>query len=520
LDSNSREPQLENIIKAVTEMAKGLKGVSFYPENHPSLNTILKKICQAIDEIPPPDDGIEITVSKSGLTIDEEKLPEKHDAITDLRNALFIRRTKKLIILPGVTPEEMMNFLDAITVDPDEILKSGGLERVLIGRKISKIWINKVDYDKLMEELKREEEHQVQEDEVIVIDKAPIEMDEKIEEEDIDTLLKALEQTAELAEYRDINQRILRKINELVKNQRLVYAEKTIKLYAHHIEYPPGGDQDIKEIATSGIIELADEDIIELYVRKFGSKSLQERMEAQTVLLVLGETGVGKILDALTEEKNLIVRKAMVDLVIKIGDPAIPIIVKYLNDDRWYVIRNMITILGGIGNEEVAPFIASTLQNPDPRVKKEALKALSKNPSPISITALGECCFDGDENIATIAITALGTKKEDKATQFLQKRFSTNRFIYHDYRISMEIIESLKKIGIDSAVLVLRNIATYNPLIKPKRMKELKSTAVQGIEKIRSEKAREVLEDLSKSSDTICRKEASKSLQRLGNGET
>jgi HEAT repeat protein len=85
--------------------------------------------------------------------------------------------------------------------------------------------------------------------------------------------------------------------------------------------------------------------------------------------------------------------------------------------------------------------------------------------------------------------------------------------------ISKEIIDSLKNIGTENAVGVLQSIALYNPLFKPRRLKELKMFAVQGIGKIKSEKAREALENLTKGSDSICRKEAAKILERMDHGK-
>lgn len=519
MKGNTGESNLDKIIQAVSEVAKGMKAVAFYPDNHPSLHNILLKICRTIDEIPPPEEGLEIIVSKPNLSVGEIKIPEKIDAMGDFRNALFHRRTKKLILLPGIIPEEMKNFLRALSIDPDEIVEKGGLERILLGMKISKIWINKVEYEKLMEELKKEQELTPQEDEIINLEKMPVDLDARVEEDDIDTLLSKLTETSDSEEYGELFRQIAKKIKELIRMEQLAFTEKTIKVLAHHNEYPPGGNREIKEIATAGILELIDEDVMDIYVKKFASKSLQDRVEAQTVLFILGERAVKKILAALTEEKNLIVRKAMVDLVTKIGTPAIPYIVKYLEDERWYVVRNMVTILGGMGTDEVAQHIANTLQNSDPRVKKEAIKALSKNPSPISITALGECCFDGDENIATISISAIGTKKDAKAVQFLRDRYHARRFLFPDYRVSREIVDSLKNMGTESALGLLQTIALYNPLFKPKRLKELKVYAVQGIGKIKSEKAYEALEKLAESSDTLCRNEASKILQRIGRGK-
>lgn len=47
------------------------------------------------------------------------------------------------------------------TLDPDEIQDAGGLERILLREKVTRIWANRVDYDQLTQLLKEEELEEV-----------------------------------------------------------------------------------------------------------------------------------------------------------------------------------------------------------------------------------------------------------------------------------------------------------------------------------------------------------------------
>jgi HEAT repeat protein len=528
---NRKEELLGKITATITELSKGLKAINFYPPEHPSLNKILSHICEIIEDIPPPEEGLEIHISKESLTFKNMKIPEKHLAIKDLRTALFVRRSNKLIILPGITVDDLAHFLRAISEDPSELTRRGGLETILIENQVSHIWVNKVDYERLTEELKKDKEDRKTVGDHIHIEDDPLDLgdqfiradtvgfmaeDAAVREESLEALLERLSKTTSPDPYRDLVVRVSRKINELKGHEHTISAEKALKIYTRHFEYPPGGDEEIKRLAITGIKEIGSESVIESSVRKFCSKSIQERAEAEIVLWVLGEKSTSKLIEVLTDEMDLMVRKAIVDLIIKIGEKSVPEIVKHLEDKRWYVVRNMVTILGGMKNADVASYIASTLSYPDPRVKKEAIKALSRVQSPLSIVSLGECCFDPDEDVATLAITALGTKKDEKAVEILHERFLTKKFIFPDYYVTKNIIEALRNIGSDAAVDVLRYIALYNPFIKPRKVKALKILAVLTIGKMKTKRAQQILEELSKSSDTICRKEASKLLKRKG----
>src|SRR4030067_1233188 len=148
----------EKVILAVSELAKGIRIVSFSPPGHPALLQAIGKIISAIEEALPPETGIEIDVTKNALLYREEPFPMGNKAIADFNRDLYHRRASRIILLPGQKPDEMITFLGALHRDIQELQAQGGLEEVLLRERVSRIWVNRVDYEGLTEMLKKEEE--------------------------------------------------------------------------------------------------------------------------------------------------------------------------------------------------------------------------------------------------------------------------------------------------------------------------------------------------------------------------
>ena len=48
----------------------------------------------------------------------------------------------------------------------------------------------------------------------------------------------------------------------------------------------------------------------------------------------------------------------------------------WISDPRWYVVRNVVHILGWVGGAGVVPLLQNAVKYPDPRVTAEVVSAL------------------------------------------------------------------------------------------------------------------------------------------------
>src|SRR4030066_2603318 len=243
-----------------------------------------------------------------------------------------------------------------------------------------------------------------------------------LEDLTVEELLRRLEKETDVPVYRDIVISLTRALIQENEDRRIEYSGRAIAIYTVHIETPPVENPEIASFAAMGIKELVSDDLVAHYIRRLKDGGVKNRKEVETVLVAFGERAVKALLSALAVEEDLPLRKTIVDIIIMIGSPAVPAILDNLNDSRWYVIRNMVTILGNLGIPELAPEIVTTLSHPDLRVKKEAIKGLSKLPHPAAVKALGERCFFPEETIALTATAVLSLKKEEEAGMALYQR--------------------------------------------------------------------------------------------------
>ncbi len=511
---------LQRVTQAVTEFAKGIKSASFYPADHPVLLQAVTKIIQLFEAVPLPEEGLSIDVTKSTLLYRDVPLPSGgNKAVIDLNRELYLRRVARIIFLPNLQPGEVVSCLKAITLDPEEIQDAGGLERILLRMKVTRIWANRVDYDRLTDLLKEEELEEIPSEDLHDDPQAtsdyPLQVDVPPEEAvTIETLIARIAKETDPSAYRGHIVEFSRFLLAERAERKIEYATQAMTIFVRHIEAPPRGSEEIAGLARLAIKEVASEELVAHYIGLLKKRGVRGREEADAVLVALEERSVGPLLQALAEEEDLLVRKAIVEIVTRIGRVAVPTILENLTDSRWYMVRNMISVLGTLGMPDLAPHIVSTLSHPDLRVKKEAIKALSRIPHPSSVAALCDLCFFPEETVALAATAALSSKKETEAVVVLYRRAAAKLILYPNYRLAHEAIDSLRVIGTDESVTALEEILALRALWSTKKFLAMKFHALRSISKIKGERSEEVIERARRSADRSLRTEAERIIAR------
>jgi hypothetical protein len=524
MNEETRPPDdlpVSRVTLAVAELAKGMKSASFYPAGHPSLNQTVMKIIQLFEEIPLPEGGLEITVTRNALLCNETPLSAGIKALADLNRELYLRRASRIIFLPGLPPEEIVAFLKIVTRDAEEIQDAGGLESILLRERVSRIWANRVDYARLTELLKKEEEleelvpEEILEGPLRPDDEAPAEEEAATEPDTIDSLLARIEKETDPSAYRSQIAEFSRLLLTEPADRKIEHSGRAIGIFIRHIDHPPGGSAEIAGLARLGIRELASDDLIAHYLASLRKRGGANREEVESVLVALEERAVGPLLQMLAEEGDLLVRKAVVEIITRIGRPAVPAIIENLGDHRWYMVRNMITVLGSLGMPDLAPHVAATLSHPDLRVKKEAIKALSRIPHPSALSALCDLCFFPEETVALTATSALSLKREADAVVTLFRRIAAKRVFYPNYRLAHEAIDSLRAIGTDDALSALEEVLALDAVWPTKKFRALKTHAIRCISRLKGDRSRAILDRTLRSPDKHLRFEAQRILDRI-----
>lgn len=220
----------------------------------------------------------------------------------------------------------------------------------------------------------------------------------------------------------------------------------------------------------SGIRELAQ-------ALKFHAEGSAEREAAERLIDSLGNAALGPMLDHLAEEPDMAIRKSLVEALSRVAAKQVEEVGAYVQDYRWYVVRNVVSILGATRSPAALPYLARTLRHVEPRVRREAIRALSGIPAEGAHEALVMALADSDAQNVQIAARYLGAAGDHAAVPALSAVARGEGRGNRENGPRKEAIEALGKIGGATALGVLRQIASKRSLLAGGKLRELREAA-------------------------------------------
>ena len=205
-----------------------------------------------------------------------------------------------------------------------------------------------------------------------------------------------------------------------------------------------GAHQAIARMASVDNVRALIETLVKAPPEKAGGISL--------LLDALGSAAMETMLLALAEESNRSRRRRLVDFIASLGPRIVPDVVRFLHDDRWYVVRNMIFLLRTVNDRTSLPEIHRLATHPDMRVRLEAIKSLIALESAVPRSLLEDAINDPDPKLAETAVTLVGNYGIREAVgpllRILEKRdlFGSRR------SLRVRVIKALGELADESAL--------------------------------------------------------------------
>ncbi len=124
----------------------------------------------------------------------------------------------------------------------------------------------------------------------------------------------------------------------------------------------------------------------------------------------MGSAAVDPLLDVLGESGSRPVRRRVFDALVEMGPWVGQRTVERLSDGRWFVLRNMLTLLQRLDPLPESFNPQPLMEHPDPRVRREALPLALRDPRRRD-RALVAALSDEDERMVRMALLVLRGKK-------------------------------------------------------------------------------------------------------------
>jgi len=190
------------------------------------------------------------------------------------------------------------------------------------------------------------------------------------------------------------------------------------------------------------------------------------------------------LLELVAEEGRLHVRREIVEQLQTLARGRIHLLTAHLVDPRWYIARNVVTVLGSTGEPEVVPYLRVALAHADARVRKEALHALAQIRTPDAISLMIQALVHSDPETQQAAAHWLGMTDSPEAADALIALLHASP-LHEAVELKRTAIRSLGRLGTAEAKAELQRIQSIGGLFRRRPVDELKSEAAKALASLR-----------------------------------
>jgi hypothetical protein len=175
----------------------------------------------------------------------------------------------------------------------------------------------------------------------------------------------------------------------------------------------------------------------------------------------------------------------------------------YLADERWYVVRNAVFILGQIGGDEVVELLRFASAHPDARVRRQVVVSLANVPPEARLPLLTPHLSTSDLRLLSTTLNVMARHRAPETVRALVRQLQAPNFESRGDEHQRLIFNAIAEMEDDIAVPALAALVHkggWFARITPQRL-----AAAQALFKIGTEKALAVLEEGIRSSHEAVR---------------
>jgi HEAT repeat protein len=499
---------------ALNALAKALKAMSFYPREHPVRNESISSVLPLLQQLLQEKELI-LLWSRDGCAIAGSSA-EKNSSLPAkaVAREMLTRKLQRLIILPELSMKDLQAFLALITVDAAEIMSGGGIEKAIASAGIATIGANEVDLDLLRAQVEfiAEPGAEIAGDEETAKDAGtedePTEEEKSIEEEidnpmdiqfsllGIDILLGMLKAEPREGPFLQLAREVIDAAEEL-KRQEAFDLLLPVMGALLEIHAAPDRTAAQKEFIRYSLEQISNGTMTAYLLDRIEERAEENEFMIDSLCATIGQSLSFPLVQRLCVAESLSDRKSIAIALTRSGGAAISAIVPMLKDERWYVVRNMVTILGELNSPDSVKALKMTAHHPEAKVRKEVVKSLTKIAPQSGEHTLISMLDDLDRDVVRQAIFSLGALRSKAAVQPLLDIVTAPDAFLKELEVKKLAVSALGRIGDHRSTAAIVAVLTTRGWFAPRRWLELKTAAAAALGQLGDESALLLLKRLA-----------------------
>lgn len=531
---------------------KAKKNLRLYPSNNPIYTRTVEETYRKFGEFFEYQEEIPFRLSRNEIFFDGESVYQGSGKDDNLALFFFRDGLREISFKRDMEEEEMREFLEVLSFDFDSEDVEDDVVTLLWARDFQNIsyvvddavLLEDEDYEReavshameaggqgdgdeflheAYEEASRAEEAKasvampITEEELkgLIRD---IERDSDDKKEKLTGLLfDILGQSEDLSEYKDVVQVTTNAVEYCVKQGDLRNAVSIFKRARELAEST--ADREKKRQLAHIFTFAGSPNLVKVLGELLDRGSEINEEDFAEYVRYLDRAAIAPFVSLLGDLETIGARKSVINALTFLGGKDLDAVARGLDDDRWYVVRNIIYILRQIGDSRAFDHLVRAGQHEDVRVRKEVLKTLGELGSQGAAQTIKGFLDDPDPSVRTTAARAMSAVGSEYAKKILLERISDKKFLNLDFNEKKECFEALSRWKDNAQVAdFLGKLLRSSSLFKRARFNELRACAAHCAGLTGNRDLLPELEKLRKSKNRLLNEYAYNAIKRIEYG--
>ena len=528
-DDEVSQEELASAKDVIQSILKASKAARMYLPNNPLHRKFFDQLKETLHAFLEEYGEFKVDIGQFELRYEGKNIYENKDVKDSFAFKLYSDGMTALTFSEGIEGDEIKKFLDILAVESggevdddivtrlwasdlphvtyavaDEFLEAG---EGGIGERTEMETTQKENIKTLSREVQSPEAEQVQQPMMIpqkILSINDEEMKNLKEDRELEEKKNPVEEVtyilyAILAAEKDVNifrefsSIVVSLIRDLIVSGDVSYVIGFIK-FLTKLSKEEGFPEEHWKILFGGLQGVITDDILDDLDRIISEDKVKPD-QLKFLVFYLGKNSVTTLCKLLGVTKKRATRETLVGILAEPGKGAVPLLLPFLKDNRWYVVRNIICILKGIGDASALDKVGELASHNELRVRKEVLLYLKDVSDKRTFDHLLKFLNDESSTLRTRALKALAGSGRGDLTDIIISFTGSDDFEEKELSERVAAFEAIGALGSDSAVPMFKEMLGKKYLLNKAKERESVICAVSGLRKVHSETALQAIKE-------------------------
>ena len=335
----------------------------------------------------------------------------------------------------------------------------------------------------------------------------------------LDILFHILEIEEDTASYSEIMTYIEKAVKAMIVSGDYKHAIASLNRIKAIYENEKESSPNHAEAAIGVIDALGDSEFLKQLTQSLNASKDDNIDDIYTILTMLNKKSISPMTEMLSNLEQMKNRRVVCDALAVIARDNLEAVLKKLQDDNWYIVRNIVYVLGRIGDARVISHLKRIKDHREPKVRKEIIHTLSEIKSDEAKNMIVSYLNDSDNTVRVSALKRISFMELRKALPDILRIISSEEFDSKENYEKKELFEAIAILGSKDQLPYLKDLLMKKSWIFGRtKADELRLLSVHALRKMNIPGAIDIVREGALSPDKVIRKICEDALKEAEKG--